>query len=65
MSNGVRTRVAVFFVVWVLGINVSPLRDLQAQSIPSHPRELTFDGLTFDPPEAASHRHELDNGVVM
>ena len=65
MRNGVRAYLVVFVVVWVFGIGVSPLQDLQAQTIPSHPRELTFDGLTFDPPEAASHRHELDNGVVM
>ena len=65
MRNGVRAHLIVFVVVWVFGICVSSLQDLQAQTIPSHPRELTFDGLTFDPPEAASHRHELDNGVVM
>ena len=65
MSNGVRTHVVVLFVVGVFGTGLSPLQDLQAQTIPTHPRELTFDGLTFDPPEAASHRHELNNGVVM
>ncbi len=65
MSNGVRAHIVVFVAVCVFGVGVSPLQDLQAQTIPSHPRELTFDGLTFDPPEAASHRHELDNGVVM
>ena len=65
MSNGVRTHVVVLFVVGLFGTGLSPLQDLQAQTIPTHPRELTFDGLTFDPPEAASHRHELNNGVVM
>ena len=35
-----------------------------AQPIPAHPNDLVFAGLTFDPPDAASHRHELSNGVV-
>ena len=36
-----------------------------AQPIPAHPRDLVFDALAFDPPDAASHRHELSNGVVV
>ena len=35
-----------------------------AQQIPAHPRDLTFDSLTFEPPDAASHRHVLSNDVV-
>jgi zinc protease len=32
--------------------------------IPSHPRELNFPKLVYDPPKAAKHRHVLSNGVV-
>ena len=35
------------------------------QTIPSHPRDLTFDELEFEPPAAARHRHTLSNGVVV
>ena len=35
-----------------------------AQPIPAHPRDLRFEGLDFDPPVAADHRHVLSNGVV-
>ena len=36
-----------------------------AQPIPSHPRELVFDDLSFEPPSADEHRFELSNGVVV
>ena len=36
-----------------------------AQTIPAHPRELTFDPLEFEPPAAERHRHTLSNGVVV
>ena len=36
-----------------------------AQTIPAHPRELTFDALEFEPPAAERHRHTLSNGVVV
>ena len=36
-----------------------------AQTIPAHPRELTFDVLEFEPPAAERHRHTLSNGVVV
>ena len=36
-----------------------------AQPIPTHPRELTFDPIEFDPPEASVHRHIMSNGVVV
>ena len=35
-----------------------------AQPIPVHPRELTFDPIEFDPPDASAHRHVMSNGVV-
>ena len=35
------------------------------QFLVAHPRELTFDALSFEPPAAGTHRHELSNGVVM
>ena len=35
-----------------------------AQPIPAHPSDLRFEPLEFDPPDAASHRHVLSNGVV-
>lgn len=37
----------------------------QTQAIVSHPRDLTFDPLDFDPPSAADHRHTLSNGGVV
>ena len=38
---------------------------VHAQTIPAHPRDLTFEPLEFDPPSAARHRHTLSNGVVV
>jgi zinc protease len=35
-----------------------------AQDIAEHPRELTYEELVFDAPDAASHRHALSNGTV-
>ena len=35
-----------------------------AQPIPAHPSDLRFEPLEFDPPDPASHRHVLSNGVV-
>src|SRR5689334_4858820 len=32
--------------------------------IPSHPRELKFPKLNYDPPKAAKYRNVLSNGVV-
>lgn len=34
-----------------------------AAQVPSHPRELTFQPLTFEPPDAARHRRVLKNKV--
>ncbi len=36
-----------------------------AAQIPSHPTDLTYELLDFTPPQAADHRHELANGVVV
>lgn len=35
-----------------------------AEEIPAHPRMLEFPGLSFEPPEPASYRRELDHGAV-
>ena len=37
----------------------------QSQRIPAHPRDLTFELLEFEPPDAARHRRTLTNGVVV
>ena len=36
-----------------------------AQQIVRHPSELVYPELSFDPPAAADHRHELSNGVAV
>ena len=36
-----------------------------AQTIPAHPRQLSFEALEFEPPAADRHRHTLSNGVVV
>ena len=36
-----------------------------AQAIPAHPRQLSFEGLDFEPPASERHRHTLANGVVV
>jgi len=38
---------------------------VSGQTIPTHPRELVFDTLFFEPPSAEEHRFELSNGVVV
>lgn len=55
-------RVAVLLVTLML-LPVAP----GAQSVPvvPHPRELTFDPLSFDPPDADRHRYPLANGGVV
>ena len=35
------------------------------QPVPSHPNQLTFAPLEFEPPDAAGHRHVLSNGTVV
>ncbi|HCQ98746.1 MAG TPA: insulinase family protein [Acidobacteria bacterium] len=37
----------------------------EAQTIPAHPTDLTYDLLDFTPPTSAEHRYELSNGVVV
>ncbi len=48
-------------VAAVVGVSATT----SAQTIPTHPRELTFDALEFEPPAAERHRHALSNGVVV
>jgi predicted Zn-dependent peptidase len=35
------------------------------QEIPTHPDQLTFEPIVFEPPSAAEHRHALKNGMVV
>ena len=35
-----------------------------AQEIPAHPRQLSFEGLDFEPPASERHRHTLANGAL-
>lgn len=58
MSGGTRSTLALGALLVGLALPVS------AQPIPAHPRDLTFESLTFEPPDAASHRHLLSNDVV-
>ena len=48
----------------LLALAVWPPAPAGAQPIPAHPSDLHFEPLEFDPPDAASHRHVLSNGVV-
>jgi predicted Zn-dependent peptidase len=34
------------------------------QELPKHPRDLVFPKLTYDPPDPAEYRHQLDSGAV-
>jgi zinc protease len=52
-------RVAVVFAL--AAMVVAPAL---AQTIPSHPNDLVFNPLEFEPPVAEEHRHVLSNGVV-
>ena len=54
------TLVIAGFAVWF-----APTVCAQSQSIPTHPRDLTFEPLEFEPPDAARHRRTLTNGVVV
>ena len=51
-------------VAWIVAVVAWPPATAAAQQIPSHPRDLRFEPLEFDPPDAAAHRHVLSNGVV-
>jgi len=37
---------------------------LAQQELASHPRDLVFEGLDFEPPDATQYRHELAHGAV-
>ena len=51
-------------VAWLVAAAAWTAAPVAAQPIPAHPRDLSFDPLDFDAPDARSHRHELSNGVV-
>ena len=49
----------------VLALLVAAAPRLGAQAIPSHPDELKFEPIAFEPPEARDHRVVLKNGMVV
>ena len=51
-------------VTWLVAVAAWPPGPAGAQTIPAHPRDLRFEVLDFEPPDAADHRHVLSNGVV-
>jgi len=54
-------------VLLVLLLLVMPttVQTASAQTIPAHPRQLSFEPLDFEPPAAERYRHTLSNGVVV
>ena len=62
MTGAQRFVVSCCTIVLLAGLAVPAA---QSQSIPDHPRDLVFEGLSFDPPDPAAHRHELSNGAVV
>ncbi len=56
-----RRLLSALLLVSLIGLSVTA----SAQTVPSHPRDLTFDELEFEPPAAARHRHTLSSGVVV
>ena len=59
MMRSLETTVCALLIV-----AFAPIARAHAQPIPPHPRDLEFEDLSFDPPDARSHRHEMSNGVV-
>lgn len=57
-----RCALTVGLVLAVLSVDLGLV---EAQTIPAHPTELTYDLLDFSPPTSAEHRYELSNGVVV
>ena len=49
-------------VVWLV---LGSAYGVTAQTVATHPRELTFAPLEFEPPVSVRHRHTLSNGVVV
>lgn len=49
--------------LWVSSVLITGLG--YGQTIPAHPRDLTYESLEFEPPNADQYRHELSNGVVV
>ena len=56
------TKPLVLVLVALLAATALPAN---AQELPKRPEELVFPKLSFEPPEAASHRKVLKNGVVV
>ena len=50
----------IVLAVWLVDLGFA-----EAQTIPAHPTELSYDPLDFTPPTSAEHRYELSNGVVV
>ncbi len=50
-------------VLWLLLV-LPAAAGAQQRSIPAHPRDLKFAPLDYSPPQRATYRHQLANGVV-
>ena len=58
-------RHAVVASALTLAIGASPAPGQVRQEIPSHPKQLTFEPIVFEPPSPHDHRHVLKNGMVV
>jgi predicted Zn-dependent peptidase len=56
------TRHLVVASALVLALGAS---SVSGQEIPSHPDQLTFEPIVFEPPSPENHRHVLNNGMVV
>jgi predicted Zn-dependent peptidase len=56
------TRHTIVASAFALAIGASPT---PAQEIPSHPDQLTFEPIIFEPPSPGDHRHVLKNGMIV
>ena len=59
-----RPCVAAVAGLLIVTVTAPPFAQAQDETIPAHPRDLEFEQLQFDPPDAAAHRHVLSNGVI-
>jgi len=60
-----RNRVSLFVLVLVVGLIVSAIPGQGNPGIVSHPDQLTYSSLKYNPPHADDHRHVLKNGIVV
>ncbi len=59
------TRHAVVATALVLAIAAAPVSGQVRQEIPSHPDQLAFEPIVFEPPSPGNHRHVLKNGMIV